>query len=297
MSIPLGATRRLSTTFAVGGVATDPTSVTLTVTDPAGTATVYTYSDTVSKAGTGEFYKDLEFASSGIWAWRWEGTGSAAQVDEGTLTVASALALSGVLCSIDDVKMRMETESTSTDDVLQALIVAASRAIHTHTGREFAATDPPGTARAVDVGVFAAHATTWGIPIGELAAAPTAVEILDSYGTVAATLTPAADVVPMPLAPRPGRPYTHLRLRPNVNAPAAADLLRVTGTWGWPAVPADVAHAAIITVRSWLRAAPDSAGSYDDTFGTAAVPAPAGGWMLPMAAKQLLAPYRRLAIA
>ena len=48
-----GDTVTLSNTFKVSGTATDPSTITLVITDPAGTATTYTYAGgTVTKSST-----------------------------------------------------------------------------------------------------------------------------------------------------------------------------------------------------------------------------------------------------
>jgi hypothetical protein len=61
----------------------------------------------------------------------------------------------------------------------------------------------------------------------------------------------------------------------------------ITGTWGWPSIPADVENAAIITVAKWRKR--DQV-SYASEFPT---PAPSDGLNLPLDARVLLAPYRR----
>lgn len=80
----LNGTRRLSVSFAVSGVATDPTTVTLVVTPPSGEASTYTYAlSQVTKGLTGNYYKDVTNSARGWWKWVWTGTGTCAQVDEG----------------------------------------------------------------------------------------------------------------------------------------------------------------------------------------------------------------------
>jgi hypothetical protein len=84
----VGGTRRLSTEFTVSSVATDPTTVSLVVTTPSGAATTYTYAlAQVTKSTTGNYYKDITWTEKGWWKWRWEGTGTCAQVDEGHIYV------------------------------------------------------------------------------------------------------------------------------------------------------------------------------------------------------------------
>lgn len=77
---------RLTGTFTVDGVATDPTTVTLKVQEPDGTETTYTYAlATVTKVSTGVYRKDITIDESGYWYYRWEGTGTVATSGEAVL--------------------------------------------------------------------------------------------------------------------------------------------------------------------------------------------------------------------
>ena len=70
------------------GVAADPTNVTLSVEKPDGTTTSYTYAAaTVSKEAIGKYYKDLAPDQSGIWFWRWVGTGGVQAASQGSFFV------------------------------------------------------------------------------------------------------------------------------------------------------------------------------------------------------------------
>lgn len=80
----VGQQVRLTVTFTVSAAATDPTTVTLKVKDPAGTITTYTYAgSTITKSGTGVYYKDLALSSSGTWYYGFTGTGTCAAASEG----------------------------------------------------------------------------------------------------------------------------------------------------------------------------------------------------------------------
>lgn len=85
---------KIGVTFTVGGVATNPSTVELSVQNPAGTITTYTYaSGSVSQTTvsgtpvTGSYYKNIPLTAEGTWYWRWKGTGTAAAVDEGEIVV------------------------------------------------------------------------------------------------------------------------------------------------------------------------------------------------------------------
>jgi hypothetical protein len=76
------------------GQDTDPTTVTLRVTDGAGITTVYTYngSPAALKETTGRFYvaRTPVQAEAGLWRWRLEGTGTVQAAIQGTFYVVPA---------------------------------------------------------------------------------------------------------------------------------------------------------------------------------------------------------------
>lgn len=80
---------RTSPVFANAlGVATDPTTVTLTVREPNGTTTAYTYgAGQLTKAGTGDYYRDVTITAAGRWAWEFIGTGIVAAGASGSFRV------------------------------------------------------------------------------------------------------------------------------------------------------------------------------------------------------------------
>lgn len=80
----IGSMPRLSVSFAVGGVATDPTTVTFKIQVPAGTVTTYLYGTDAQlvKSGTGAYYVDWTTAAEGIHVWRMAGTGACVAADE-----------------------------------------------------------------------------------------------------------------------------------------------------------------------------------------------------------------------
>ena len=79
---------RLSATFTVASVATDPTAISLKVQDPSGNETTYTYAlAQVTKDGTGLYHYDLTIDETGYWYYRWEGTGAVVSAAEAHLLV------------------------------------------------------------------------------------------------------------------------------------------------------------------------------------------------------------------
>jgi hypothetical protein len=88
-SYTLGTLIRLTATFAVGGVNTDPTVVTFKVKVPSGTITTYVYGTDAQlvKSATGVYYVDYTTVAEGIHAWRMQGTGAAIGAEEQQFTV------------------------------------------------------------------------------------------------------------------------------------------------------------------------------------------------------------------
>ena len=72
----INQTVRITATFKAGGVETDPTTITLTVKNPAGVETTYTYAlSELTKTADGVFYKDVLLNKLGRWVYEWVGTG------------------------------------------------------------------------------------------------------------------------------------------------------------------------------------------------------------------------------
>lgn len=86
---PYNSTIKFTVTFKVANVLTDPTAVTFKMKDPARTLTTYTYGvgATVVKDSTGTYHANVQLTTVGQWDYRWEGTGTAAGVNEGSCYV------------------------------------------------------------------------------------------------------------------------------------------------------------------------------------------------------------------
>ena len=85
----IGDVVRLTGTFSVDGVDTDPTTVTLKVKDPSKNVATYTYAlAELTKSDTGIYYRDISLDEGGIWWYRWEGTGTVESAEEGKFGVS-----------------------------------------------------------------------------------------------------------------------------------------------------------------------------------------------------------------
>lgn len=81
--------------FTTGNVATDPTTVTLTLQRPDTTQLVYGWpaagpNGTLTREAAGRFYRDLVIDQSGKWRWKLAGTGAVAAVQEGSFSVQTS---------------------------------------------------------------------------------------------------------------------------------------------------------------------------------------------------------------
>lgn len=84
----VGEIARLSCAFTVSSVATDPTTVALTVVTPGNTSTSYTYAGgTLIKDSVGNYHKDVTPDTAGWWRYYWVGTGACAVTEQGEFYV------------------------------------------------------------------------------------------------------------------------------------------------------------------------------------------------------------------
>jgi hypothetical protein len=87
VTLYIGSKPRLIGRFKRDNVLTDPDTVTLKIKAPSGAETTYAYPADVAKQATGVYYYDLPITESGIWYWRWIGTGAVADANEGEFPV------------------------------------------------------------------------------------------------------------------------------------------------------------------------------------------------------------------
>ena len=126
----VGDTVHLETGFYVDGTLTDPTTVTLVVTDASGnTEGTYTYAGgTVTKSSTGVYYKDLAVDEDGVWEYKWTATGTVADVSDGTFTVWPVTVDTIDVLTLSEAKQAigLAQTNTNTDEYLRSLITAVS---------------------------------------------------------------------------------------------------------------------------------------------------------------------------
>lgn len=83
MSYKIGDQIRISVRIIRLGVKSDPTSILLRIKNPSNIQTIYA----PLKSSIGEYYYDLSLLESGNWYYKWEASGDASGVDEGSIYV------------------------------------------------------------------------------------------------------------------------------------------------------------------------------------------------------------------
>lgn len=254
---------RLTNTFTVAGTPTDPTTITLTLTTPAGVATSYTFAGgTVTKDGTGVYHKDVTCDQAGEWTFQWVGTGTAADTTVGTFTVQETT-LGRLYATPAALKSRLGVNDTQDDYEVHAACFAASRALETHCQRVFWRT-AAGTVRTfVPTDNYSLQMPAFCdlVSVSEVATD-------DAGDGTFETVWAASDYQLLPRNPAAApevKPYDEIRAVGARPFPTLTlrlsrdDRVRVTGVWGWPAVPWSIRQAALILAQETYKS--------KDTFG------------------------------
>jgi hypothetical protein len=151
------------------------------------------------------------------------------------------------------------------DDVINDALKGASRAIDTFCDTHFWKT-AAGTARRFDT------CDNWRLRINDAVAVTEVATDKDADG-VFETVWLAADFQLLPLNPDAGpetMPFSEIRAIKTLKFPATGTarvgLTRVTGTWGWPAVPEAVIQATLLTANRLIkrRRSPEGVAGFDE---------------------------------
>lgn len=243
----------LTNTFSVSGAATDPTTISLTVTTPSGVATTYTHAGgTITKSATGVYTKDVACAESGVWLYLWVGTGAASDAVAGTWVVHDP-ALQHLYCTPEMFKNRVGIDDNLDDGEILPTCRAISRWIDKHCGQ-----------------FFYRHTATrhlkpcnlYLLDVPALVSVTTLKTDASGDGTFETTWT-TADYQLLPVdAPSEveAEPYRQIRAVGSYTFPipywtpnTRDERVQIAGVWGWPAVPEDVTEAAKIFVTDFLK--------------------------------------------
>jgi hypothetical protein len=285
----LGDVAVLNVTFSVDGTPTDPTTVTLTIRKPDGSTTDYTGGQLVHDSA-GVYHVAVDCDQPGDWTYRFVGTGAAADVETGIFYVkpdpTAADPYGRDLCTLRDVFRlvpgfdpdEVDADGNENGEIVETianLISSESQSIYKETGREFVAitgADP----RIFDVSASVCRRRS--MPIGD-AAAITQVELFDFDGVTSLGVVDPNLYILEPRLREDWRPITRIRFpyRPGtILRLAPGRTLEITGSWGFPLIPADLRQAC--AKRVLLRYVADSANAgtrladaLDDTFSIGAL--------------------------
>lgn len=242
----------ITNTFSASGTATDPTTVSLTITTPAGVPTTYTYAAAqITRTGTGAYSKDIACSESGTWQYVWTGTGTVSDVVAGTWTVAPT-ALQSLYCTPEMLKSRTGITDTYDDAEILGACRAVARWIDEYCQRRFVRRTATMTFEARDSACLA---------VPDLVSITTLKTDTSGDGTFETTWS-ASDYLLLPanaaveLEPQP---YDEIRAVGSLRFPVVwwatgrRERVEIAGVWGWPAVPEPVAEAARIIAADYLK--------------------------------------------
>lgn len=230
-----------------------PTEVILTVTDPTGAVTT----PTMTGSGAGPYTANVACgAAPGVWSYLVEGTGTASDAQAGTWTVTDP-ALTKLYCTPAELKSRLGITDTEDDFEITTACQAASRYVDEITGRYFW--------QGTDTRTYVPEGIT-RLPLDDLVSVTSLKVDRDGDGTFEETWTLGTDYQ---LEVAPGRyntvskgeawPYTAAivitggKLFPWVWMWSHLNRVQVSGVFGWPAVPANVKQAAMITAAAIFK--------------------------------------------
>lgn len=279
----------LGNTFSVAGTPTDPTAVTLVVTDPTGDATTYNWPTpaTITRTGAGVFTKDVPCTEAGPWQAVWTGTGAASDVETVSWYVHSTN-MQSLYCSPAMLKGRKGID----DNLDDAEILSACRAVARWIDKRYCQRF---FYRRTATMVF--EAKDWYcLKVPDLVSVTTLKTDAAGDGTFETTWT-ASDYQLRPVnapAELEPEPYTEVKAIGSLIFPVAygavnarSERVEIVGVWGWPAVPEPVIEAAKLLAGDYLKLGAGSFGvvGYND-YGPmrARMSAPA---------LEMLDPYRR----
>jgi hypothetical protein len=264
----------LTNTFSVDGIPTDPTAISLIVTDPEGAATTYTLAALeITKTSTGVYTKDITCSLAGTWSFRWIGTGDVVDTEAGTWDVLDTT-LGRLYATVEALKSRLglEVTDTASDFELHMACFAASRMVEHYCQRLFWRTT------AAEVRTFVPD-NPYCLKLGAFNGLVSVASLkTDASGDGTFETTWAAtdfQLLPVNLAAAPERrPYTEVKALARAfplphGTLARQDRVQITGVFGWPAVPYSVKQSALITSAELFRSKStfEAQGGFDETAG------------------------------
>ncbi len=241
----------LSNQFTAGGTPADPDAVSLVVTDPQGAITSLAYPASISRSGTGAYSAQVACATSaGLWSYVWIGAGAGGDVAPGTWRVFNTTPAQ-YYTSREELKDRLNIPDDSDDLAIELAVRAAARYIEKRTGRFF--WQIAETRTFVPQGIYS-------LRISDLVTCTSLLTDPDGDGTFPVTWTQGTDFelsygyreYNQNVSGEP-TPYREVhvigggsRFFPYAWCLTRQDRIKITGTWGWPAVPDMITTASLL---------------------------------------------------
>lgn len=276
------------------GVTTDPTSVTITVTDPLGNQVTYTYptSANLIKVSTGVYQLNLApSVTDGLWSFVWVGTGNGVQeVEPGTLRILP-VTQGQMYAGVEELKDRLGITDVNTDFQCQVAMQTASRWVERHCGRFFY--QQQATRTYVPYSIYELPVDDL-LSVTQLAVDYNGFGVFDTIWNSSQFQLAIYDDDFVPAVFGESRPYTLIRVTqtgqffPFVWPFSRLDRVQINGLWGWPAVPAAVMHATVLIASELFKLKDTPFGLAGNAeYGIVQVHTPNSPLAL-----ELLAPYR-----
>lgn len=267
---------QITNAFTVNGVPTDPTTVSVIVTDPAGNSTSYTYDPgTITRTGEGDYALNVACSpavtgSYGLWNFVWTGTGAVSDVSHGTFrTFALSDAVTGApswYCGLEELKARVSSPSkplsTTFDYEITMAIQTASSFITRYCGQHFYQVTESRTFNYDSIYEFdidpCVSVTEFLLDYNGNFGYNTAWTQNVNYQLIQAKDSYNANDYDVP------RPYTHVQVigqgsggisqfLPFVWPFTEMNRVQITGTWGWAVIPPNVTMACLLLATDLYR--------------------------------------------
>ena len=249
----------LTNTFSVSGTPTDPSTVSLVVTDPQGNQVTYAYggSGTITRTSAGIYTLNVSSTIDGLWSYVWIGTGTASDVVAGTWTVAPETP-GHWYTSVAELKSRVGITDTADDFECTLAVQAAAAWVEQFTGRFF--WNETGTRTYRNYSIYDVEIDDL-VTITQLATDTTGDGTYDTVWTSSQYQLEVTQHIYNQSAKGEWWPYTKIQALgipgglylPYVWAWSHQDRVQVTGTFGWLSVPVLVRQASLQLASDYLK--------------------------------------------
>ena len=261
----------LTNTFSVSGTPTDPSTVSVVVTDPEGNQTTYTYAaEQITRTSAGVYTISIGCTLDGLWVYTWIGTGTASDVVSGTWTV-SPTTLGHWYTSPEQLKSRLGITDTADDFEISLSVQAAAASIEEFTGRFF--WNETGVRTYRNISIYDVEIDDL-VSITQLATDTTGDGTYDTVWNSGQYQLEVTQHIYNQTAKGEWWPYTKIQALgvpgglylPYVWAWSHQDRVQVTGTFGWLQVPVLVRQASLMLAADLfkLKDAPFGVAGFSD---------------------------------